>query len=126
MDEDYFSYALFAFYIFKEEDGFVFSNNEMRLTEQHNNLAKALKSGRDTEAVRNIKKQADTLDLEYLRYSRRIRNMNVWYKALFLYVVEISMIWFVIQWYQKSGLDYRAYYGTYVLKYCCIVALHLM
>jgi hypothetical protein len=75
--------------------------------------------------VKKIKQSANALDIQYMRYTRRMRNLNIFYKAMFLFVIEMSMIWFVIQWYEKNGVDWVADYGTYVLKYCCIIALHL-
>jgi hypothetical protein len=41
-------------------------------------------------------------------------------------MTELGMIIFVIMWYLKWGVDYSADYGTFCLKYCCIIALHLM
>lgn len=126
LDEDYFSYALFAFYLFKEDD-ITLVGGDTRITAFHNNLKSALKNEeRDEEAVAKIKASADALDIQYIRYSRSLRNTNVFYKVLFLFIIEISMIWFVMSWYMKWGVDDAADFGTFCLKYCCIIALHMM
>lgn len=64
--------------------------------------------------------------MQYLRYARRLRNRNVFFKALFFFTVEMGMIVFIMVYYLTSPIDGPIDYGTVVLKYCCSIALHLM
>ena len=66
------------------------------------------------------------IDLQFLRYSRRLRNRSIFFNALFIFVMEMAMIIFVVKYYNDYGTDYTLNYGTVVLKYMCAIALHLM
>ena len=61
-----------------------------------------------------------------MQYARRQRNRDIFFKAIFFFVIEMVMILFVMLYYVASGVDDTTVYGTVVLKYCCAVALHLM
>ena len=61
-----------------------------------------------------------------MQYALRQRNRDIFFKAIFFFVIEMVMILFVMLYYVASGVDDTTVYGTVVLKYCCAVALHLM
>lgn len=59
----------------------------------------APKEGKSTRSVSiNSESRDETreIDMQYLRYARRLRNRNILFKALFLFTVEISMIIFIV------------------------------
>ena len=66
------------------------------------------------------------IELQYLRYARRLRNRNIFFNALFLFTIEMGMIIFIMKYYKDQGVDFGLDYGTVVLKYMCAIALHLM
>ena len=124
LGDDYFSYALFAFYLFDKEDRELM-NVQTRFTEGLLTKKDSIKlSVKDAEETNHFRSK--DLERQYLRYARRIFNINVFYKMLFLFMIEASMILFVILYYLKWGVDDACDYGTISLKYCCIIALHLM
>lgn len=94
LEDDYFSYALFAFYIFQEEDELIVKG-DTRVTEKYNKMQRALdkeKAGMGTKA----EQIGQELDIQYIRYARRQRNLGIWFRALFLFLTEVAMIIFVV------------------------------
>ena len=55
-----------------------------------------------------------------------MRNIDIFYKVVFFFIIELAMIGTVLMYYIKYGVDLEADYGTIALKYCCIISLHLM
>jgi hypothetical protein len=40
-----------------------------------------------------------------MRYARRMRNVDIFYKTLFMFAIEMAMIVFVMLYYAKWGVD---------------------
>ena len=116
--QDYFSYALFAFYIF-DEDEKMMEQVEIRKTLAQNKNQEGDATMKQFEGVGDI-------DFNYMKYARKMRNLNIFYKCMFFFIVEMAMILFVILYYLKWGVDFDTDMGTVTLKYCCIISLHLM
>lgn len=65
-------------------------------------------------------------DLVMLKWERHRRNLDIFFKVCFLFLVELVMVIFSIKYFLDWGVDETPDYGTIALKYGCIMASHLL
>lgn len=67
------------------------------------------------------------IELEIKKYEHRMRNNQIFFKAFFIFLIELAFCIYIMQYYKTYKYDESAItYGTYVLKYCCMISLHIM
>ena len=81
----------------------------------------------DDPGMENENEGQEQIELEIRKYERRMRNNQIFFKAFFIFLIELAFCIFIIQYYKTYNYDESAVkYGTYVLKYCCMISIHIM
>lgn len=135
--DDYYSYALFAFYMFNEQERNVVKAKSMDLLTRFkkSNPGKVRFSSvmddttifTDLEPREHLEKKAnEELDLVFLKYHRSERNRIVFFKLLFIFTIEICFLAFSIHAMVSSGIGFPFDFQKVALKFFCVYAVHVM
>lgn len=89
LGDDYFAYALCAFFIFDEE--------ELEIVKTENNSRKSiLKPETLYDQQSENEETTSEMDKLYLNYERRMRNRQIFFRALFMWTIEMLMVVYII------------------------------
>ena len=80
LNGDFYSFALFAFYFVDDDEKLIYNSP---------------KSEKGKRALTD-----DEQELEFKRYGRRIRNNNILFKCLAIFIIQLSLILLMVQYYK--------------------------
>lgn len=67
------------------------------------------------------------MELEMVNYELRMRNSIIFMKIAFIFFIELGFLIFVCTYYIGLGNhDQEPSFGTYMLKFCCVLTIHIM
>lgn len=107
-EPDYFSYAVFAFYIFNNTQQELVKLKTIfykKKTIKHHIIKKhtlndsELEMDDESSLIENEEEVKAELEKQMLKYARRMRNNTVLFRTLLLFTIELGMLIFIILYY---------------------------